>query len=141
MKEAEELQKERRELTQKLKTQEKRVDYLERAKRLEEIPLLEKAFAEKQEQDRAFWEQHEAERIQTLVEERELAVKCAERLNRMKEDKDTFLDKLKAERKNLYLVRSLTLPYYRSLRTLEFRSRLQTRIPLSEVCQNWTQCS
>lgn len=103
--EAEELQKERREMQQKLKTQEKRVDYLERAKRLEEIPLLEKAFAEKEEQDRAFWEQHEAERIQALIEERELAVKCAERLRRMKADKDMFLDKLKAERKNLYLVR------------------------------------
>lgn len=47
-KEAEELQKEKKELQQKLKTQEKRVDYFERAKRLEEIPLLEKAFEEKQ---------------------------------------------------------------------------------------------
>lgn len=47
-KEQEELQKERREMQQKLKTQEKRVDYFERAKRLEEIPLLEKWFEEKQ---------------------------------------------------------------------------------------------
>ena len=46
--EAEELQKERRELLQKLKTQEKKVDYFERAKRIEEIPLLQKAFEEKQ---------------------------------------------------------------------------------------------
>jgi hypothetical protein len=46
--EAEELQKERRELLQKLKSQEKKVDYFERAKRLEEIPLLQKAFEEKQ---------------------------------------------------------------------------------------------
>jgi len=46
--EAEELQKERRELLQKLKSQEKKVDYFERAKRLEEMPLLQKAFEEKQ---------------------------------------------------------------------------------------------
>jgi len=46
--EAEELQKERRELLQKLKSQEKKVDYFERAKRLEEIPSLQKAFEEKQ---------------------------------------------------------------------------------------------
>jgi len=103
-KEAEELQKERRELQQKLKTQEKRVDYLERAKRLEEIPLLEKAFAEKEEQDRTFWDQHERELIQAQVEERALSVKTAERLLRMKDDKNAFLDKLKSERKNLYVV-------------------------------------
>jgi translation initiation factor 3 subunit A len=42
------LQKERRELLQKLKSQEKKVDYFERAKRLEEIPLLQQAFEEKQ---------------------------------------------------------------------------------------------
>jgi len=46
--EAEELQKERRELLQKLKSQEKKVDYFERAKRLEEMSLLQKAFEEKQ---------------------------------------------------------------------------------------------
>jgi single-stranded DNA-specific DHH superfamily exonuclease len=45
--EVEELQKERRELQQKLKSQEKKVDYFERAKRLEEAPLLQKAFEEK----------------------------------------------------------------------------------------------
>jgi translation initiation factor 3 subunit A len=42
------LQKERRELLQKLKSQEKKVDYFERAKRLEEMPLLQQAFEEKQ---------------------------------------------------------------------------------------------
>lgn len=45
--EAEELHKERRELQAKLKSQEKKNDYYERAKRLEEIPLLKKAFEEK----------------------------------------------------------------------------------------------
>lgn len=47
-KELEEIQREKREMQQKLKNQEKQVDYFERAKRLEEIPLLEKAFEEKQ---------------------------------------------------------------------------------------------
>lgn len=46
--EAEELQKERKEMQQRLKSQEKRVDHFERAKRLEEIPLLQQAFKEKQ---------------------------------------------------------------------------------------------
>lgn len=69
--EAEELQKERRELLQKLKSQEKKVDYFERAKRLEEMPLLQQAFEEKQIQDRKFWEQLETERIQEAVAERD----------------------------------------------------------------------
>lgn len=46
--EAEELQKERREQQQRLKMQEKKLDYFERAKRLEEIPLLKAAWKEKQ---------------------------------------------------------------------------------------------
>ncbi len=46
--EAEELQKERREQQQKLKMFEKKLDYFERAKRLEEIPLLKLAWKEKQ---------------------------------------------------------------------------------------------
>lgn len=46
--EAEELQKERREQQQRLKMVEKKLDYFERAKRLEEIPLLKTAWKEKQ---------------------------------------------------------------------------------------------
>ncbi|XP_046383797.1 eukaryotic translation initiation factor 3 subunit A isoform X2 [Ischnura elegans] len=101
--EAEELQKERKELQQKLKSQEKKVDYFERAKRLEEIPLLEKAFEEKQVKDRELWEQMEKERIQTLIEERHAAVQHRERLARMVEDKDAFLAKLQKERKAQYV--------------------------------------
>lgn len=40
----EELEKERKELNQRLKAQEKKVDYLERAKRLVEIPMLKELF-------------------------------------------------------------------------------------------------
>lgn len=44
-----------------------KVDYFERAKRLEEIPLLQKSLEEKQVQDKAFWEQQEKERIEQLI--------------------------------------------------------------------------
>lgn len=100
--EAEELQKERREIQQKLKSQEKKVDYLERAKRIEEIPLIEKAMEEKLEQTRLRWEQQEEERIQIAVEEREQAVASRSRMERMKEDHDEFLASILAERKSLY---------------------------------------
>lgn len=42
------------------------VDYFERAKRIEEIPLLQKMLEEKRVQDKAFWEQQEEERIKQL---------------------------------------------------------------------------
>ncbi|RZB39620.1 eukaryotic translation initiation factor 3 subunit A [Asbolus verrucosus] len=101
-KEAEELQKERRELQAKLKSQEKKVDYFERAKRLEEIPLLQDSMKERQLQDQAFWEQQEKERIAAAIEERKLSVATRDRLARMKPDKDAFLEKLKKERNIVY---------------------------------------
>ncbi|XP_075226906.1 eukaryotic translation initiation factor 3 subunit a [Lycorma delicatula] len=100
--EQKELQKERKEMQQKLKSQEKKVDYFERAKRLEEIPSLQEAFKEKQIQNRKFWEQQEADRIEKLVNERKLAVEYRERLARMAQDKEFFLNKLKAERNSAY---------------------------------------
>ncbi|CAG9760936.1 unnamed protein product [Ceutorhynchus assimilis] len=101
-KEAEELQKERRELQAKLKSQEKKVDYFERAKRLEEIPLLQESLVDRQLQDQTFWEQQEKERIAFAIEERKLAVSTRDRLIRIKPDKDQFLAKLKKQRNTLY---------------------------------------
>ncbi|XP_043470535.1 eukaryotic translation initiation factor 3 subunit A [Leptopilina heterotoma] len=100
--EAEELQKERREMQQKLKSQEKKVDYLERAKRIEEIPLLKKAMEDKLELAKQRWEQQEQERIQIAIEERQQAVATKERMARMKEDHDIFLEKILAERSSIY---------------------------------------
>lgn len=103
-KEAEEIQKGRKELQAKLKSQEKKVDYFERAKRLEEIPLIQASMKERQLQDQAFWEQQEKERIAAAIEERRIAVANRERLGRMKPDKDAFLEKLLKERNVVYEV-------------------------------------
>ncbi|XP_050536416.1 eukaryotic translation initiation factor 3 subunit A isoform X2 [Daktulosphaira vitifoliae] len=97
-KEAEELAKERAELVQKLKNRRKQMDYFERAKRIEEIPLLDQAWKEKQVHDKKFWEHQEAERIQLAIQERKLAEQNRERLARMKPDMDIFLNELKARR-------------------------------------------
>ncbi|XP_018785649.1 PREDICTED: eukaryotic translation initiation factor 3 subunit A [Bactrocera latifrons] len=102
-KESEELQRERKELQSKLKSQEKKIDYFERAKRMEEIPLFEKYLAEKQVKDKEFWEAQEQQRIETAITERKDAVAQQERLKRMYEDRDVFLEALKKERASLYV--------------------------------------
>jgi len=101
--ESEELQREAKELQSKLKSQEKKIDYFERAKRLEEIPLFEKYLAEKQVKDKEFWEATEKTRIENAITERKDAVSQQERLKRMYPDRDEFLEALKKERASLYV--------------------------------------
>lgn len=86
----------------KLRSQEKKVDHLERAKRIEEVPLLEKYLAERQVQDKLLWKQQEEERIAQLQEERKVAMLHRDRLMRMRVDKDKFIDKLKSARQSVF---------------------------------------
>lgn len=101
-KEAEERLKERKAHDSNLKSQEKKVDYFERAKRLEEIPLIEKYLEEKLVQDKEFWEKQEAARIETAIAERKTAEAVQERMKRMNADRDVFWQKLKGERSNQF---------------------------------------
>merc|ERR1739844_858331 len=55
-KQVEELEKEKKELQIRLKSQEKKVDHFQRAKRLEEIPLLKLQFEELKEEAKVVWE-------------------------------------------------------------------------------------
>ncbi|XP_042865797.1 eukaryotic translation initiation factor 3 subunit A-like isoform X3 [Penaeus japonicus] len=96
----EELEKERKELNQRLKAQEKKVDYLERAKRLVEIPMLKDLFEKEKEKDKEFWQAQEQERVQKLVEEHEISLQHCKRLCRMHTDRDEFLNQLKSSRRS-----------------------------------------
>lgn len=96
----EQLEKEKKELMERLKAQEKKVDYLARAKRLEEIPLLELQFDEERVQMQKFWEEQERERIEALKKEREYALECRNRLSHMKEERDKFIKTLSESRKS-----------------------------------------
>ena len=98
----EELEKEKKELQIRLKSQEKKVDHLERAKRLEEIPLLKEEFVKFKDDAREVWIEQEKERIEGEKKERDLAVLSSERLGRMKEDKDKYLENLLNERKQAF---------------------------------------
>ncbi|KAH0944319.1 hypothetical protein HN011_011470, partial [Eciton burchellii] len=94
--EAEELQKEQRERRQKLKSQEKKVDYLVRAKRLEEIQLSEKVMQKKTEQEKELWRQQEDERIAAAIKERQDSIATCERLMRMNGASHIFRTKILA---------------------------------------------
>lgn len=59
----EQLDREKREQILKLRTQEKRVDHLARATRMEEIPLREKFIEGKLQKDREQWEKDEEDRV------------------------------------------------------------------------------
>eukprot|EP00061_Rhincodon_typus_P018893 g48264.t1 len=98
-KQVEQLEKEKKELQERLKNQEKKIDFFERAKRLEEIPLLKKAFEEQRIKDMELWELQEEERITSMKVEREKALEHKNRMSRMMDDQDLFLTKLMASQK------------------------------------------
>uniref|UniRef100_A0A8B9QDN7 Eukaryotic translation initiation factor 3 subunit A n=1 Tax=Apteryx owenii TaxID=8824 RepID=A0A8B9QDN7_APTOW len=83
-KQVEQLEKEKKELQERLKNQEKKIDYFERAKRLEEIPLIKTAYEEQRVHDMELWEQQEEERDKLKQFQERLA---EERRNRLEERK------------------------------------------------------
>ncbi|KAK5853682.1 hypothetical protein PBY51_014815 [Eleginops maclovinus] len=101
-KQVEQLEKEKRELQERLKNQEKKIDYFERAKRLEEIPLIKQAYEEQRIKDMELWELQEEERISNMKVEREKALEHKKRMSRMMEDKESFLSKITAARSFIY---------------------------------------
>ncbi|XP_041921954.1 eukaryotic translation initiation factor 3 subunit A [Alosa sapidissima] len=101
-KQVEQLEKEKKELQERLKNQEKKIDYFERAKRLEEIPLIKKAYEEQRVKDMELWELQEDERISNMKIEREKALEHKQRMSRMLEDKENFVSKITAARSFIY---------------------------------------
>lgn len=126
-KESEELQRERKELQNKLKSQEKKIDYFERCKRMKEIPLFEKYLSEKLVKDKEFWESQEATRIENAIAERKDAVIQQERLKRMHLDRDIFLETLKTERASVYAEK---LKQFEIALAEERKKRLAKRVEL-----------
>uniref|UniRef100_A0A8C6X560 Eukaryotic translation initiation factor 3 subunit A n=1 Tax=Naja naja TaxID=35670 RepID=A0A8C6X560_NAJNA len=101
-KQVEQLEKEKKELQERLKNQEKKIDYFERAKRLEEIPLIKTAYEEQRIRDMDLWEQQEEERITTMQQERAKALEHKNRMSRMIEDSELFITRLKTARRSVY---------------------------------------
>jgi len=97
-----EMEREKKELEARMKAQHKRIDHLERAKRQEEIPILEESMKKDLEEDKALWSTKEADRIKQAAEDREEAVQNRNRLARMKKDKEDFMSTLLKQRKDIY---------------------------------------
>lgn len=95
----EQLDKEKKELQSKLKAQEKKMDYLARAMRVEEVPLLKKQYEDQLVSDKQFWDEQEEERINKAVAEHQTLVETSGRLQRMLPDKYSFIENLTKTRK------------------------------------------
>merc|ERR1712083_999510 len=98
----EELEKEKKELQIRLKSQEKKVDHFQRALRLEELPLLKEQHEQIKDEGKIIWMEQEQERIEQERKDRTLAEESQIRLGKMKEDKDKYLENLLQERKNVF---------------------------------------
>ncbi|XP_035225459.1 eukaryotic translation initiation factor 3 subunit A-like [Stegodyphus dumicola] len=94
--------RERKEFLSRLRRQEKTVDYIERAKRMEELPLLILEYEEEKITCREVWEQDERTRIETAHKERERDVKKREKILKVKKDLDDFILKVQKRHRDDY---------------------------------------
>lgn len=101
----EQAKKEQKELYHKQRRLERKIDHLERAKRLEEVPLLEKEYEKWRELDRKIWEECEQQRIQDILAERELALSLSQRLRKLKDDAEGFASKVSERHQAIYETR------------------------------------
>jgi translation initiation factor 3 subunit A len=82
----EQLEKEKRELAQRMQLIGKRLDHVERAYRKEERPLLAKDYEEQQQSDRATFEAVQKSRIENSKLTHKADLETKQRLSRMMED-------------------------------------------------------
>ncbi|CAM1317879.1 EIF3A (predicted), partial [Pycnogonum litorale] len=129
-KQVEQLDKERKELQTRLKSQEKKIDYMERAKRLAEIPFIQNAYKEFLIKDQESWEQQESERVSEAIRDRQVALQTSERLMLLRDDKEKFLNKLKSDRGVFYNTKlsqfEETLETKREIRLQERKEKRKT---------------
>ena len=98
----EQLEKERKEQIQKQQKLERKTDYLERAKRLEELPLLLEQFEKEKVKNREIFEEMEIQRIEEIQAEHQLALEHRDRLLRMQGSAAAFALKIREARTSEY---------------------------------------
>lgn len=95
--------REKKGLTLRLQKQERTTNHMERAKRIEEVPLLEHKYEEEKDVSKSTWEKDEKRRIETALEERAHNVRKKERLLVMKDHLNEFVGKIRERNKLEYL--------------------------------------
>nr|XP_022338794.1 eukaryotic translation initiation factor 3 subunit A-like isoform X2 [Crassostrea virginica] len=96
----EHLRKDKEAVMDRLKNQEKEIDHFTRARRLEEIPLLAKQCEEEKKEAKEIFEQQEAEEIEQLKNDWQMALTTRGRLKMIEAaDKDEFLKMFQEQRK------------------------------------------
>lgn len=98
----EQLNKEKRELAEKLKKEEKKYDHFVRACHEVEVPLIVKVADEDAQIRKKFWEKKELERIENLKREQQVQAENRDRLMRMLDDKVKFEQLIHSARKEEY---------------------------------------
>ncbi|CAG8603751.1 7774_t:CDS:2 [Paraglomus occultum] len=94
----EQLEKEKRELNERLRATAKRMDHLERAYRKEEIPLLEKDYERQKKADKALHEAARQVQLQTARAKHTSDLKIKERLSRMLSDYHNYRAEIENKR-------------------------------------------
>jgi translation initiation factor 3 subunit A len=101
-KKIEQANREKRELIERLKKEERKYDHFVRACHENEISLTNKFIEEEQQERRKFWEEKEVERIEMLKRELQMQMENCERLQRMLPDKQSFEQLIHSARKEEY---------------------------------------
>lgn len=101
-KQYEQLEKERREQLARQQKLEKKIDHIERAKRIEEIPLLLEQYEKEKKENKEIWEKLEKERIEQLIADHKLALEHKDRLLRMSDEASKFSAEVEKSRANEY---------------------------------------
>ncbi|KAF8767886.1 Eukaryotic translation initiation factor 3 like protein [Argiope bruennichi] len=94
--------REKKEFQTRLRKQERTINHMERAKRIEEIPLLKQEHEVDKIKALEMWECDEKCRIQTLYEERSRNIENKNRMRTMKDDLNAFIQKISERRKLEY---------------------------------------
>ncbi|XP_031475809.1 eukaryotic translation initiation factor 3 subunit A [Nymphaea colorata] len=92
--------KERHEMERKLQKLAKTMDYLERAKREEESPLIEEAYKQRLKDDEIFFERQQRQAIEQSRQQHAGDLQEKSRLSRMAENKEIFEQELIARRRD-----------------------------------------
>ncbi|CAG8721150.1 14802_t:CDS:2 [Gigaspora margarita] len=138
----ERLEKEKRELNDRLRSTAKRMDHLERAYRKEEIPLLEKDYERQRKIDRAYHEAARKLQLETAFAKHNEDLKLKERLMRILPDYQNYRKEIESKRHEEFERRQLArleeerrlrkekeeLEYQERKRKLDEQARLQAEV-------------